>query len=161
MPQLLHFVLHCLRCFGPTRIDRRTARTSAGRVVEENALQAHISALRAGLGSERELNSAAFAGSLRERRWLASDPWRLRARPPGVSRGQRASSLAGGKAARCREIRTAQGRRERGDGAPAFSFDRSHKTPSSELIQPEPIKHLSSKFARRLRNFFKIDDRFF
>jgi len=76
--------------------------------MEENALQAHISALRAGLGSER---GAAFAGSLGEGRWLASDPWRLRARPPGVSRGQRASSLAGGKAARCREIRTAQGRR--------------------------------------------------
>jgi hypothetical protein len=73
------FCSSLLALFRPTRIDRRTARTSAGRVVEENALQAHISALRAGLGSERELNSAAFAGSLRERRWLASDPWRLRA----------------------------------------------------------------------------------
>jgi len=30
LPQLRHFVLNCLRCFGPTRIDRRTARTSAG-----------------------------------------------------------------------------------------------------------------------------------
>jgi hypothetical protein len=40
-------------------------------------------------------------------------------------------------------IRTARGQSEHG-GKPAFGFDRSQKTPSNQLIQPGPMKYLSS-----------------
>jgi hypothetical protein len=47
-------------------------------------------------------------------------------------------------------IRAARGRRERGEGGVSrVRLDRSQKTLSNQLIQPEPIKHLSSKSPAR------------